>query len=214
MNKIPYLFLILVFILSFILFLFIIPNNKAYALTDLISGGTATCSSYYDPAPFPCSNSVDKDVSTRWALNNEQGGTWTYDIGSEKKINYFVIDKDNGNTEFTSAYLKGSNNNSTWTDITTLNMNASTTEFFSFTNETEYRYYRLVQLTCDNRGDYICGFDDIWGYYVQPESPAIATSTATSTASLADVSFGLAIIITLLSLGLIGLLFNTLNKKK
>jgi len=41
-----------------------------------------------------------------------------------------------------------------------------------------------------------------------------ATSTATSTASLGDISFGLAIIIALLSLGLIGFAFNSINLKK
>lgn len=41
-----------------------------------------------------------------------------------------------------------------------------------------------------------------------------ATSTATSTASLGDIAFGQAILITLISLGLVGFTFNTLNKKK
>jgi len=45
------------------------------------------------------------------------------------------------------------------------------------------------------------------------ETPT-ATSTATSTASLGDISFGLAIIIALLSLGLIGFAFNSINLKK
>jgi len=156
---------------------FLSGMTQAFAMTDLITGGSVACSSYYAPAPFPCSNSVDKDTETRWALNNEAGGTWTYNLGTTKTINYLVIDKDNGNTEFTSAYLKGSSNGVDWIDITTLNMTASSTEYFSFTNTTAYQFYRLVQLTCSSRGDYICGFDDIWGYYTGSDEEEVASTT-------------------------------------
>lgn len=63
---------------------------------------------------------------------------------------------------------------------------------------------------------YIKTCDSEIGYYATNECPTtpIATSTATSTASLGDISFGLAIIITLMSFGLVALVFNVLNKKK
>jgi len=152
-------------------------SNVSIALgADLLVGGTGTCSSTY--VSFACANAIDKDGATRWALNNEPSGYWQYDLGggNSEIINYLVIDHDVGNTEFTQAIFRGSNDGSNWTDITSLSFTSSSTEYFSFVNSTSYRYFRLVQDECSFRGDAICGFDDVWGYFV--EVPVVENATS------------------------------------
>jgi len=79
--------------------------------------------------------------------------------------------------------------------------------------------FHVYYINAYNATDGFIGYESV-DFIIQdeecttPEPSPIATSTATSTASLGDISFGLAIIITLISLGLVGLTFNALNKKK
>jgi len=51
-------------------------------------------------------------------------------------------------------------------------------------------------------------------YTATEEPPTTGTSTATSTATMGDIAFGITIIITLLSLGLVGFAFNSISKRK
>lgn len=195
-----------------LLALILIPSLSFGA--ELFVSGTATCSSTY--SGFSCSNTVDKDTETRWALNNEATGTWTYQLGTPAIINYIVMDHDLGNTEFTEFQFRGSNNGSDYDLLGTFETDSSTsTEAFVVDNTTEYEYYRIQQVSCTYRGgDSICGFDEIYGYYNEPIIDPTVSSTATSTTSMADIAFGIAIIIGLLSLALIGFVFNSINAKK
>jgi len=115
--------------------------------------------------------------------------------------------------------LQGSNDNSTWTNLGgTFTLSLTSGTYVEYTessgNTTAYEFYKLNgESGTYSDGPYVHEYEFYWDY-ADIGGGEVATSTATSTASLGDIAFGQAIIITLMSFGLIGFTYNSISKKK
>lgn len=131
--------------------------NVGTVSSDITGSGTASASS--ETAGFEAGKAFDDNAASWWAsTGGPPNPTWLkYDLGA-------------GNAETVTAYsitpnasepnraprdwiLQGSNNDSDWTDLDTrTDEQAWTTKrTYTFTNATDYRYYRLYMT--DNNGD-------------------------------------------------------------
>lgn len=141
-------------------------NGDRYSNTNRLSPNNMTSNTA--PSPYVASssgnftsdlpfNAFDGNSSTGWRANGLSGAWIKLDFGSgnekQAKFIYCVGRATAGN--FT-ATLYGSNDDSSYTELTTISVYDSLPNSKAFTNETAYRYYKLV---CSS-GDYF-GFDEI-----------------------------------------------------
>lgn len=84
----------------------------------------------------------DSDTSSTWVGIGIIGGWIGLDFGiDKKKVNIIKIYEGEGRID--EFIVEASDDFSSWTTLTTNNSTITTWETFNFTNETEYRYYRL-----------------------------------------------------------------------
>jgi hypothetical protein len=203
-------------IFALILTLILVPS---IGFADYFTGGTYSCSNDGNSA---CAYSVDTVLTTYWMTNNVSPATWKYDLGAGNELEITEIQINgyadtshsvNGIKDFT---IDGSFDNTSWTTLQTVTNFPQTDNWqvYTLTSTDAYRYYR-VNITDNYRGDNYTGMAEI-------EATAIAggggggtsTSTATSTMATGNIEFGLAIIITLLSLLLISFVWNRISINK
>jgi len=115
---------------------------KTYG-TDATGDGTPTVSSQVSPLYYSASKAFDNDNNTYWLAESGTPQWIKYDFGSETKIVRLTVVSENFEDTF---IVQGSNNDSDWTSIDTINLiiEASTeTRTLTFTNVNSYRYYRM-----------------------------------------------------------------------
>lgn len=130
---------------------------------DFLTGGTVSVSSQ---SANVGTNSVDDSTGTVWLSNNASPSWWKYDLGASvskkaRKLRIFpYVDGSGGSVR--AFTLSGSNDDSSYTTITTGEVaNSSDWSEFTFSNTVSYRYYK-VDITTDWRGgDNFQGFAEI-----------------------------------------------------
>lgn len=107
---------------------------------------------------------------------------------------------------------QGSNNGTDWTDVgNTFTFGGSAVDTVNLSsNTTAYYYYQVIGVSGTyDQNDYTREAEFDWVYGIDT-TPTVATSTATT----GDIVFGLSILITLGSFGLIYMIYNSINKRK
>jgi len=184
-------------------FFFHVPHVLADWSSDVITGGTGTCTN--ELGGSPCTNAHDNNEATAWVSNNTMPAFWKYDlgVGITKQIEKVSVYYDAGNTNSANFTFEGSNDNSSWTTLQTVTGEANTLGWhtWEFTNATAYRYYK-INSTENYRGDNYVGLAEVDAFeYVAPSE---ATTTATTTDMtfqdnmiIVDVLISLAFVITM-----------------
>jgi len=123
--------------------------------SDVTSGQTVTATA--GVSGFEAPNAIDDDNGTAWQTDSgETSETWKIDYGSgnEKTIQQYTMrPRDSFPTRAPADWtLQGSNDDTNWDILDTHSSYSSwvsgTTETFTFTNATAYRYYQIV-ITAD-----------------------------------------------------------------
>lgn len=189
-----------VILFALIFFIPILVSAETYG-SDFLTGGTASAEAPYG-APFDVENAVDNNTATRWAsTNNGLPEWWKYDLGtsttkSADKVRIYGFSDGDGGTPAQFS-VQGSNDNSTWLDLSTSTITSwNTWSEFTFSNPNSYRYYRIFVST-DGRA-----VDDIntwWETEMMECTDCGGGSSATSTP--ADTAIG-----TFANVGLYGMI--------
>lgn len=179
MSKLPYIFLIIVFIFTFYLVLPFELLAETYT-GDLTVGITPTCLSGDN-----CSYASNDNTSNQWSSGVTKPSWVKWDLGSTTVINkirlYGTSDQSTGLTkDFT---LEGSTNDSTWTELwqETSPNEDEWNEWIDNDTTVGYRYFRLT-ITENYRGDNHVGVVEFELYNctdctTQGEDPVLTATT-------------------------------------
>lgn len=207
----------------FIFFILLIPINLfAYDSTNVLY--QKTCTDTIHTGTDDCSKALDADlINTYWSSGAGAGypqsmtvyvptgfitGQITlhpyHDSNGGRFKDFSIYGSENG-TDWSSAIYSGTVANSN----TSQEFNIDDTEryfYIKITNTSSYytdnyTILRNFELNCPDSG---CGED---------EPPPVNMGTTTA-ATLNDVAFGIAIMITLMMLGYVGYIFNKISTKK
>jgi hypothetical protein len=116
---------------------------------DVTSYGSITADSF-NGTGYEASKAIDNNSGTSWSSANTSFPHWLkmdYGVGVTKIINKITILPlvPGGGSRVKNFTLYGSNNDSDYTSIGSgLHTNAHTTETFTFSNATTYRYYKII----------------------------------------------------------------------
>ena len=120
-------------------------NYTPWRSVDVLTGGTASASSYLDDGYLPA-NAANGSLNGIWASSGLGEQWWEYDLGvgnakTVEKLLFMATSTDEPK-DFT---LQGSNDNSTWTTLLTAQGvdGGGTWQEWLVTNSTAYRYYKL-----------------------------------------------------------------------
>lgn len=131
-------------------------NVKVPTMTsDNTPSGLVFYKSQYSASTHPAWNAFDNNTSNQaWSVANDTTNWYVgYDFGDSVKCVGFALAPSNSSTNNTlNTYkIQGSNDNSTWTDLTetlTAPLEINVLREYPFTkNVSDYRYYRLVELS-------------------------------------------------------------------
>lgn len=136
------------------------PDYDNPTPSDLIDNSkhTVSASSLSTTPPTVAIWATDNNGGTYWQSSTKSGNQWVkVDFGSEKIIVGTALEpRDSSGATVTDFRIEGSNNDSTWTDLTgTLTHgNNANLETFNFSNTTAYRYYRIFLISAITSFDY------------------------------------------------------------
>jgi hypothetical protein len=161
-------------------------ENDLSVGSNTLTGGTASASSSY--TTYTPDKAVDGNAVAYWLSNVTPTGSWQYDLGSGvsktfRRVTLRAVDVDAGYSP-KDFKIQGSNNGSSWTDLSTQTGVSWTTgevKTFTFANSTAYRYLR-VDITAVQTGGYNPGIAEATAHEITASDMVLVSEDSTASA--------------------------------